>query len=475
MTTNQPAPPPVQPPATPPAQKPKPPEYKLPRDYTNLNYMQLLRASQRYMPGLTDWNKYLPDEIAKKQIGYAPTFWQDPQKVARYYNAVQMAPKGWQPPDWLNVQQLTDAYNWFNYRNKGKPWSEWKYLPHNDPGLDYMASMQMPPNEYLLPQDNQAANNTLGQVQVGNAPWGSLSPDARANLLKDPNFDIMKYDAANRDQIMNDPNFDWSKLPWWQKPTHDILSNPVVAGVVQSLPMAAVAGVTTGGIGALGPIAMGAAAGWATSPNLTPWENVNDWLQKVKVTPLMNKAGAAALGALGFPSQMVEQGGGTLAQIYHSLTNPEKYGDISNILGSWEKLKATYQSSRGALEGAALIPDIIGDPLQMATALGQALDALVKGGLTPEKAQEILRANPTAAFDFISDPQHPRLGFGKTWQIGAAKPQQPPEINALMAQTRDAIAGGADPVQLVNENIASYGLTGLERDMMVKMVADPLM
>jgi len=391
----------------------------------------------------------------KGSIGYNPTFWEDPMRVARWHNAVASAPPGWTPPPWLDVLKLAQAYNYFAQKNGNTPWTEWKYLNVADPGRQWLQnSLQLPPTDYLWPQDRGLAAATLQSVQQGQTSWSVLSADQRQAILTDPAFDMTKWDLRVRNEMMADPSFNWSNLPWWQKPAHDILSNPIATGVVQSLPMAVVAGIATGGPGALLPLALGAVGGWATTSK-------NTWV---------NKIGAGALSALGFPSQFVEQGGGTLAQIAESLINPEKYGDISQILGSAQNLRAAWQSSRGALEGAVLVPDIIGDPLQMLTANWQALQAIFGGGLTKEKAAAIIRANPVS----FMNPDG-SFNWGKVWQIGAPTPQQAPEINVLMAQTRNAIVGGANPVETVNNMILQYGLTGTERDLMVKMVADPLM
>jgi hypothetical protein len=155
--------------------EPRTAPYKLPKDNRYLVYMNAIGQAKKFMPHLpyevaepwssttgtpgtikiqkVDWNRYLPDVIATQRIGYAPTFWQDPQRVARYQHAIKMAPPGWKAPEWMNVQALDDAYKWFEYRNSNKPWTEWEFLPKDDPGLKFMANMQTPPDEYLVPKD----------------------------------------------------------------------------------------------------------------------------------------------------------------------------------------------------------------------------------------------------------------------------------------------------------------------------------
>lgn len=82
-------------------------------------------------------------------------YWENPYRVARYHNFLSARPPGYQPPDWLNVEQVEQAYQYLKYRNDDKPWTEWKRLPEDDPGTQFFKQIQSPPDEFLLRDEKE--------------------------------------------------------------------------------------------------------------------------------------------------------------------------------------------------------------------------------------------------------------------------------------------------------------------------------
>jgi peptidoglycan hydrolase-like protein with peptidoglycan-binding domain len=81
------------------------------------------------------------------------SFWQNPQRVARYRDMIRSAPPDFTPPDWLDTEQLEQAYQYYSFRNNDKPWMEWGSLPDDDPGNDFLRNIPAPPPEFTMPYD----------------------------------------------------------------------------------------------------------------------------------------------------------------------------------------------------------------------------------------------------------------------------------------------------------------------------------
>jgi hypothetical protein len=78
-------------------------------------------------------------------------YWENPQRIVRYYNMIQNAPDDSQIPDWLDKEAITQAYDWMSYRNNGEPWYKWNYLPDDDPSNSLLQSLSTPPDDFLFP------------------------------------------------------------------------------------------------------------------------------------------------------------------------------------------------------------------------------------------------------------------------------------------------------------------------------------
>lgn len=138
---------------------------------------QILRSRQ------VQTYQWKPGENQVEDVAFSrpeQTFWQNPQRVARYRNMVRNMPPGWEPPEWMPTKEIDAAYEYLKFRNDEKPWQDWQALPDNDPGADFLKNLPQPPNEFLMPDEQSYAAPVPTQQQIdAQKPFGSwdeLSP-----------------------------------------------------------------------------------------------------------------------------------------------------------------------------------------------------------------------------------------------------------------------------------------------------------
>jgi soluble cytochrome b562 len=100
------------------------------------------------------------------QSGRQFSYWEYPQRVARYYDMIRAASPDWKPPEWLDVNKVNEAYDYLKYRNEGRPTQEWKALPADDPGTQLLQGMGRPPIQYLMPSEITYSDLVQTQEQV---------------------------------------------------------------------------------------------------------------------------------------------------------------------------------------------------------------------------------------------------------------------------------------------------------------------
>ena len=122
-------------------------------------------------------NQYAP-ERELQVIPQNRSYWESPQRVARYYDLIRSAPPTWTPPDWMNTDAIKEAYEYMRYRNDFKPVNEWAWLPEDDPASYFLKDLQAPPNSALW--TNEKAYAMMGvptQAEIDqNKPldWASM-------------------------------------------------------------------------------------------------------------------------------------------------------------------------------------------------------------------------------------------------------------------------------------------------------------
>jgi len=402
-------------------------------------------------------------QLATQKMGYVPTFWQDPYRVARMYSVIQAAPKGWTPPAWLDVKKVKAAYDWFKYRNGNKPTDEWKWLPADDPGNAYLAAMEPPPNAFLWPNDARYANPDQVAENLKSQPgfdWYTLPDMQRRAILTSKTFDIRKYPREIQEAMRADTNFDWTKLPEWQHMVFNIMSQPIAQGVASSLPMALAGAATGAGAGLLAGAGVGAIPG-AISGFLLPLiiGAVSGWATTSKYKPLAQGASIVQQGMM-FPSQVVEQILGFLPQLVYGAKEPEKYGSVTEVLTN---LKASYQAGIAAEEGSVYFPSFI-NLIPMAATI---IDDFKTNGfdIRPDHILKVL---------WDARERGEIANAGEVWVMGSAKPMMQENGVLALTEARRRIMAGEDPVDVQLDTINKFGLTGTARGMLQQIISDPL-
>ncbi len=256
-----------------------------------------------------------------ENIGYEPTFWENPTRVARYYNAIKNAPPEWVKPDWLDVDGITTAYDYLKFRNEDKPWHSWKYLPVDDPGRAYMQSLGQPPDDPSYILDQYLSGLPLTEYE---RPAEDISQSTAETITAK-----------------------WDTLPSWQK---FFLTIGMPTGGVEGRPELSrftAAGVQ-GGLAAMG----GAAIGTAILPGVG---TVAGALLLGVPTGVLSYFGSPyvpvlsdILNVFNLPAMGAMQAYGVAKQAVGSITNEELYGSFAELLDempeAWKAAKITYMT-----------------------------------------------------------------------------------------------------------------------------------
>lgn len=368
-------------------------------------------------------------QIPQYKLGYTPTYWDDPKRVARWHDYLANMPEGVNPPDWIDKAQIDAAYAYLKDHNKGKPWTDWRFPDKNDPVRGYLAQMGTPPKEALLP------------------PELLYTPQERTDL---PPSDL-------------EPPAD---APWFVKAGNYLFGSgspfgsALGGGLIGALGGVGIAGIATLATGgAAAPLLIGAGYGALLGAGLGGTQAVlskqlqeNPDLQKgswqMTLFGLMQPLMAVFnLGWEGLKRGLV----GMPLQIAGSLTNPERYGSINEL---FQNLPAAWQAAYG-------------------TAFAAPVDVLQPLEWTDPQS----RAHPSS-----------QLEDGTVWTIYSDKPVKIPEIAGISQGTAlKSVSNWLDPIVWGRREIAAgtpaaavqqimaqrYGLTGQMRELIGGVLLDP--
>ena len=366
---------------------------------------------------------------------YKPSYFEHPQNVAMEWNKLQSLPKGSQPPDWLDVDKLNEAYEYLKFANGNTPWTEWKYLnPKDDLGRGLLQSMGTPPAATMSPQ-YAAMYSNIDSVMGGEANWSDLAPDVRKSVLADPKFDIAMFPAESRGQIMADSNFDWSRLPAWQKPYYIASSSPLLAGGTQA---AAIGLATVGPAGVVGGFAVGSGLGWAAGK--VGYDPVKEFWQQGNI-------GSGGFGLLQFLGEQPEKLLGFLVQLYGKAVGVPGAGAIEDIL-TWNAWNA------GASLSETLIPTASGISSEFWKTPGRLL-----------QGQGLVEAYSPMIEAFLN-PKSTMLGRTEKWEIGRG------DFITATINARKEIEAGANYREVMYRYQDTVGAQ--VGDMLFQAVTDPL-
>jgi hypothetical protein len=282
---------------------------------------------------------------AMRELGYVPTWGENPRMVVEAYQVMKATPKDMSLPQWMQgqEQQIEQAYKWHQFRNGNAPPTEWKFLPPDDPGRDYLSAIKGP--ESSKPIEEKVFSGPE-KVQQGQAAWMDISPDERKAILADQNFNITQYPIGVRDQILQDPSFDWSRVPKWQKTYYDIMSNPKL----MASPMA-LAGARAGGIFGLPGKLAGAAAGYGLGlvggQQYDPTSGVLDQPTIVAgMMAVLNKLSEGAEQTAGYTGQVLDAAiAGTQGNEQAAAAAQKMLFDKDYRRATWEAGRITYEAS----------------------------------------------------------------------------------------------------------------------------------
>lgn len=438
------------------------------------------------VPGYEGMSQHIPEYVQESvrktvlgtgetqgQLGYMPAYWEDPRRVARAYQQLQALPPGTQPPEWMDPDRIRTAYEWFKWRNEDKPWTEWKFLPQDDPMRSTLQDMTGPPLEALGPNEMDYANpdEIAGRLQgMKNFDWYTLPVETRKKVLNSGGFDLARYAPAIQQQMLSDPGYDWSRVPKWQKWTHDALSSPWVMALPMGL-AGAMAGVPAGPFGMAAGATVGYGIGLVGSRDYDPYKGI-----------LQQRTDAAkAMRALNILSEGTERALGVLNQTVLSARHPEYYGPLSEIYGSQEDFKAAWEA--GSFFYEPTLARSTSTVLQMAGAweIIPRLEKLLLQGKTEEAAHE-------AAVWLNEKGQLP--GPGQDILLGRAAPVDlyptlhtgkpgdadrqafATDAGKFLTDARRRIRAGENPLDIMGELQGYAGST--ISDFVAQSIADPL-
>lgn len=288
-------------------------------------------------------NVLQPQQMEQIKNTYTPdpdVYWDNPVRVARYYNFLRAQPPGYQAPEWLDAQQVNAAYNYLKYKNNDKPWTEWKPLQQDDPGKEFIRNMPAPPND----------------MRFGQEP---LRPDQPTTVQSST----------------SEPFGDWNKLDPWQQimlgifsPQPGLANRPESTRLTASAFQGVMAGLGGAAVGAAiaglpGALIGGAAVGLGTTYQTYTGNEV----------PVLSQA----LMLFDLPAQWLEQGIGVGAQIATDGLDEV----MQNLPAAWEAGQLTYETAQADLTN--IVARIAGDTPAAADQVWQ----IQKGLSEPQKLQ----------------------------------------------------------------------------------------
>lgn len=231
------------------------------------------------------------------------TYWENPQRVARYANAMRAGDIEDAPP-WLDKGAIDTAYKYLEFRNEGKPWYRWEGLAEDDPGTAFLRSITSPPAE-VMPNWEQKESE-----------WSLQEQYQPSEQVPGSNTTFGVGDAQ------------WDALPWWQKALIPVMSSGPKFGAV----LGGALGMAGGPVGAATGAALGSALGAAgegaqKNPN-APLAKAFTWLTNAEP----DSGGGFASGALDWGAEIPERLFGMATQLGYAAIDPDRYGTVGEII-----------------------------------------------------------------------------------------------------------------------------------------------
>lgn len=413
---------------------------------------------QTYEPnfGPAKWNRWQPD--------YQPTYWEKPLNIARHYWQMKNMPPGEKLPDWIDPKSLDMAYRYMEKIQGTSDWANWKYINPDDPGRQWLQTLQSPSLDYLMgPQKYQQW--VMAQLQ-------STDPDEWTPELMDAlSPDQRQYFDQSLEMWKNKVPFE--DLPVWQQVTYNIQQNPMYAGMATMAPFAAMgfaggaaAGVAAGGLGAIPGALLGAGIPLAIGAGLG--------LLGTKVP-----AAAELLGKLDVFAEGFERAAGVGLQIEGAWLDPEIFGSLEevtqNLPAAWKAASLTYElgaigSKRPGVGVEVGLEGETGsrtDITNIFPAIEYAWRYITSNN--PDKVQFAGGEEVFPHIQVITDDE------GKQYAIGDTGPVQMDVMGlSALVQARRRMLAGEDPNAVINEYVYKYGFSAEFANLAGHIALDPL-
>lgn len=159
----------------------------------------------RYVPRGFNKSYYLkgdkPNEYLWKPSGYAESrfdlpwnrvntknrlraYWEEPQRVGRWYEFLQLQEDDYVPPSWLDKDQVTSMYKSLKAYNGNEDWMRWKPVPAGSQSLYEAQLSSSPPGTY---EEIQGSRGDLWDVRLPKIVTALRSSADKLNKLAEEN------------------------------------------------------------------------------------------------------------------------------------------------------------------------------------------------------------------------------------------------------------------------------------------------
>jgi GGDEF domain-containing protein len=315
---------------------------------------------------------YDPAWIANHSPNWQQTYWNDPGRISRWQNVVKMQPPSWQAPPWLNTEAIDAMYNYMAYANGGADPALWKALADDDPAQYMFGLMPVPPESAQLPSDADALDNEAAKTPE----WFDALKEAMVGQYQTPEY-IAAAEAAGY-SFRFDPQSALfyptpppeaqqprtEELPEWQKRIGYAFSSPILSSTFQG---GIAGGIMSGPAGILPGMLFGLGLGaLSTKEAASVANNLLSWIPGYSEDNYRRTINNALMLMPGNLIQSgIERAIGSSIQVYGALTNPEKYGDIeellNNIPDAWRAAGMTFETYGQQLQIGNLAPALYGE------------------------------------------------------------------------------------------------------------------
>lgn len=459
--------------------------------------------------GAVLYDTNLPDErwsVVPRNI----TYWESPQRIARYYHAFRTLPPGSQPPPWANREAIEFAYRQLAAANKGQPWYTWGPLTADDPLRDVMRSMPVPPPEAMPKWEQDYYKRLFEQKQKDEARTVDRDSLYRALYMQRPNVKPdgtvlwagTEDDPEKRAEFASDAWSGLAQLSQFEALQRGQTAQPKAEGiptygewlqmVIDQVPAAELEGLDGEALQAIYRIQTGQAQPGdyeplAEMPDMIAgvpkeeWERMA-WWQKAAAwgIPKLSVAMPGIVGALigggfGGPVGAVAGAAGMTGASKVAQDNPEGVVAKAFTALDWLALQAERSFGlMGQIYASVLEPDKYGPVKEIFENLGPAWQAAQLAynavGMTETDEQgrkfwseyQLEKADPT--IHYLPD----EFSRGLVAEAGD------PVAAYVLTEARRRIMRGDAPEDVIAEIGAQFGWVGEVKDLIGYVLLDPL-